>query len=40
MVKKQEVHDGVVEIFCAYIRRAGKIIYPKNGGAFHFFVKA
>lgn len=26
------------EIFCRFIRKNGKIIYPKNGKFFHFFV--
>lgn len=26
------------EIFCRFIRKNGKIIYPKNGKLFHFFV--
>ncbi len=27
------------EVFCRYIRRKdGKIVYPKNAKAFHFFV--
>lgn len=26
------------EVFCRYIRKNGKIIYPKNGGFFHFWV--
>lgn len=28
------------EIFCRYIHRNGKIIYPKNGRLFHFWVPA
>lgn len=31
--------DGYKEVFCRYIKRNGKIIYPKNGKVFHFFVK-
>jgi hypothetical protein len=31
--------QGYKEVFCRYIRRNGKIIYPKNGKLFHFFVK-
>ena len=27
------------EVFCRYIVGNGKIIYPKNGKVFHFFVK-
>lgn len=28
-----------IEIFCRYIRKNGKIIYPKNGKCFHFFIE-
>ena len=27
------------EIFCRYIRKNGKYIYPKRAKYFHFFVK-
>lgn len=27
------------EIFCRFIRKNGKIIYPKNGEFFHFYVE-
>ena len=27
------------EVYCRYIRRKGKIIYPKNAKYFHFWVK-
>jgi hypothetical protein len=30
---------GYREVFCRYITRKGKRIYPKNGGVFRFFVK-
>ena len=26
------------EVFCRYIRRNGKVIYPKNARFFHFWV--
>ena len=26
------------EVFCRYIHRNGKVIYPKNARFFHFFV--
>ncbi len=29
-----------VEVYCRYIRRNGRVIYPKNAKCFHFFVKA
>ncbi len=28
----------VIEIFCRYIRKNGRIIYPKKGKYFHFYV--
>jgi hypothetical protein len=31
--------DGYREVFCRYITRKGKRIYPKNAKFFHFFVK-
>jgi len=31
--------NGYKEVFCRYIVRNGKIIFPKNGKVFHFFVK-
>lgn len=31
--------DDFVEIFTPYIVRNGRIIYRKNGGVFHFWVK-
>lgn len=30
--------DGKIEVFCRYITRNGKRIYPKNGKFFHFWV--
>ena len=32
--------SNMKEVFCRYIRKAGKIIYPKNGKYFHFYVTA
>ncbi len=29
----------MVEVFCRYVRRNGKIIYPKKAKFFHFWVK-
>lgn len=29
-----------IEVFCRYIRKNGKIIYPKNARLFHFWVDA
>ena len=29
----------MTEVFCRYIRKNGKIIYPKNGGFFHFWIE-
>jgi len=31
--------EGLVEVFCRYIVRNGKRIYPKNAKYFHFWVK-
>ena len=31
--------DGMIEIFCRYIVKNGKRIYPKNAKFFHFFVR-
>lgn len=31
-------HDGHL-VYCAYIKRNGKIIYPKNAKVFKFWVK-
>jgi Zn/Cd-binding protein ZinT len=36
---KKTPRPGYREVFCRYIRRNGKIIYPKKAKAFHFFVK-
>ncbi len=30
---------GYVEVFARYIRRNGRIIYPKRAKFFHFWVK-
>ena len=35
----KECPKGYKEVFCRYITRNGKIIFPKNGKVFHFFVK-
>lgn len=33
--------SGYREVFCRSVKlKNGKIIYPKNGKVFHFFVKA
>jgi len=31
--------EGYREVFCRYITKNGKRIYPKNARFFHFFVK-
>ena len=36
---KNEVPKGYREVFCRYIRKNGKIIYPKNSRFFRFIVK-
>ncbi len=28
----------MTEIFCRYIHKNGKVIYPKNGKFFHFWI--
>jgi hypothetical protein len=30
---------GYREVFCPYVIRKGKIIFPKRAKVFHFFVK-
>ena len=30
---------GYREVFAKFIRKNGKVIYPKNAKVFHFFVK-
>jgi len=36
---KAKPKAGYREVFCRYVVRNGKKIYPKNGKVFHFFVK-
>lgn len=36
-LKTKEPRNGT-EIFCRYIRKNGKIIYPKGSKVFHFYV--
>ena len=38
-INNQERNACMTEVFCRYIRKNGKIIYPKNGGFFHFWVE-
>lgn len=38
MKKSNETKVGMKEIFCRFIRRKGKIVYPKNSKFFHFYV--
>jgi len=35
----KECPEGYREVFCRYITRNGKRIYPKNARFFHFFIK-
>jgi len=35
----KECPEGYREVFCRYIIKNGKRIYPKNAKFFHFFVK-
>ena len=39
-MKKKKPVQGYREIFCRYIIRNGKKIYPKKAKVFHFCVKA
>lgn len=34
-----DIKPGMVEIFCRYITRNGKRIYPQNAKFFHFWVE-
>lgn len=38
-IKQASSDNGGVEIFCRYITRNGKRIYPKRAKFFHFWVK-
>lgn len=29
----------LIEVFCRYIVKKGKVIYPKRAKCFHFFIK-
>lgn len=40
MNNKTQKESGLKEVFCRFIVKAGKVIYPKNGTCFHFYVKA
>lgn len=40
MKSKTQEKEGMREVFVKFIRKGGKIIYPKRGKCFHFFVKA
>lgn len=40
MSNSNSQESNMKEVFCRYIRKAGKIIYPKNGRFFHFYVMA
>lgn len=35
----KECPEGYKEVFCRYVTRNGKRIYPKNARFFHFFIK-
>jgi hypothetical protein len=35
----KECPKGYKEVFCRYVMRNGKRIYPNNARFFHFFVK-
>lgn len=36
---KKQPKVGYREVFCRYITRNGKRIYPKNAKVFHFYIK-
>lgn len=39
MYKEQDANSETrIEIFCKYIIRGGKKIFPKSGTCFHFFL--
>jgi len=38
-MEKKSPRPGYREVFCAYVIRKGKIIYPKKAKVFHFFIK-
>ena len=38
-INNQEGIACMTEVFCRYIRKNGKIIYPKKGKFFHFWVE-
>lgn len=40
MPNKMQKEGDMVRVFCRYIVRNGKVIYPKNGQCFTFLVKA
>ena len=40
MPNKMQNESDMVRVFCRYIVRNGKVIYPKNGQCFSFLVKA
>ena len=40
MANKSQNESNMVRVFCRYIVRDGKTIYPKNGRCFSFLVKA
>lgn len=38
-INNQERSACMTEVFCRYIRKNGKIIYPKKGKFFHFWTE-
>ena len=40
MLNDSQKESTMKEVFCRYIHKAGKIIYPKDGKIFHFYVMA
>lgn len=40
MPNNLQEESGMVRVFCRYIVRNGKVIYPKRGKCFTFLVRA
>lgn len=38
-MEKKSPPPGYREVFCPYVIRKGKVIYPKKAKVFHFYVK-
>jgi len=40
MIKSQKEESGWIRVYCRYIVRNGKVIYPKHGSCISFLVRA